>query len=158
MKPLEPIRVELTGDDTAAAEGVTAKTSAGPALALCRKLIDAGFGARRQLHCYRGVTLCLTLTSIGWGARYTVAEGTTGRPFLRRYRPLDPVVVAAPVRRNDVAAISSPRRAPEVKISKEHVFGDWLREVFPPRRNDNSHSRHNNVAARHLTAIGNGIT
>jgi hypothetical protein len=23
------------------------------------------------------------------------------------------------------------RRPPEVKISKEHVFGDWLREVFP---------------------------
>jgi hypothetical protein len=104
MSPLDPIRADLTGDDTAAAEGVSAKTSAGPALALCRKLVDAGFDARRPLHCYRGDMLCLTVTSIGWGARYTIAEGTTGRPFLRRYRPLDPVVVAWAVAQRELAA------------------------------------------------------
>jgi hypothetical protein len=106
MNPVEPIRAELTDDDTTTAEGVTAKTNAGPALALCRKLIDAGFDARRSLHCYRGDALCLTVTSIGWGAKYTVAEGTNGRPILCRYRPLPLVVVAAPVRRNEMAATS----------------------------------------------------
>ena len=104
-EPLELIRAELTGDDTATAEGVSAKTGAGPALALCRKLIDAGFNARRPLHCYRGDTLCLTVTSIGWGARYTVAEASTGRPCLRRYRPFSAVEMTATVRRNDVAAM-----------------------------------------------------
>jgi hypothetical protein len=103
-EPLELIRAELTGDDTATAEGVSAKTGAGPALALCRKLIDAGFDARRPPHCYRGNTLCLTVTPIGWGAGYTVAEGTSGRPFLRRYRPLDLVVVAAIVTQREQAA------------------------------------------------------
>jgi hypothetical protein len=85
MKLLAPIRAELTADDTASAEGITAKTNAGPALALCRKLIDAGFDPQRPFHCYRGDTLCLTVTSIGWGAKYTIADGTNGRPGLRRY-------------------------------------------------------------------------
>jgi hypothetical protein len=67
----QAIRAELSGDDTAAAEGLTAKTNAGPALALCRKLIDAGFDAQRPLHCYRGDRLCLKVTSIGWGAKHT---------------------------------------------------------------------------------------
>jgi hypothetical protein len=104
MKPLEPIRAELTGDDTASAEGLTAKTNAGPALAPCRKLIEAGFDARRPLHCYRGDTL--GLTSIGWGAKHSVAEGSTGAPGLRGYRPLAP----SPVRRNEVAATPWPRQ------------------------------------------------
>jgi transposase len=37
-------------------------------------------------------------------ARYSIAEGTTGRPFLRRYRPLDPVVVASAVAQRGRAA------------------------------------------------------
>jgi hypothetical protein len=65
MKPLEPIRAELTGDDTATAEGLIAKTNSGPVFALCRKLMGAGFDARQPLHCYRGETLCLTVTSRG---------------------------------------------------------------------------------------------
>jgi hypothetical protein len=106
MSVIGPIRAELIGDNTAIAESITAKTSAGPALALCRSLIAAGFAGRRPLHCYRGDMLCLTISSIGWGAEYTVACGTSGRPFLRRYRAPEPVFAAASVRRDDMAAIS----------------------------------------------------
>jgi hypothetical protein len=52
---------------------------------LCRKLLSAGFDAKCPLHCYRGDVLCLTVSSIGWGAEYTIAEGTSGRPFMRGY-------------------------------------------------------------------------
>jgi len=45
------------------------------------------------------------VTSIGWGARHTVAEEAAGKLYLRRYRPLD-LAAAAPVRRNDLAATS----------------------------------------------------
>jgi hypothetical protein len=57
-KPLKPIRAELTGDDTASVEGVSAKRNEGPAVPLCRKLYTPCFDARRLLHCYRGDTLC----------------------------------------------------------------------------------------------------
>ena len=56
--------------------------------------------------CYRADTLCLTVTSIGGGAGYSVAEGTTGRLFLRRYKATSLVVVAASVRPNDGTATS----------------------------------------------------
>jgi hypothetical protein len=108
MKPLEPIRAELTGDHTATAAGISAKTNAGPALALCRKLIDAGFDVRRPLHCYRGDTLCLIVTSIGWGARYTIARGNEWQTLPTPLQAARSGGGGAPMRQNEMAATSPP--------------------------------------------------
>lgn len=59
-----------------------------PALALCRKLVEAGFGPARPLECWRGETLCLTIASIGAGALLTVAEGAADAPHLRRWKAM----------------------------------------------------------------------
>jgi hypothetical protein len=67
------IRAELSKSDVCSAEGFTIR-SAAPVLALCRKLIDAGYDPDRPLHAYRGDTLCLKIRSIGEGAKLTVRE------------------------------------------------------------------------------------
>jgi hypothetical protein len=59
------IRVELIGSDTCIAAGITAR---GSVLALCRRLVQAGFNPIRPLHAYRGSTLCLVVHSIGEAA------------------------------------------------------------------------------------------
>jgi hypothetical protein len=43
-------------------------------LALCRKLIAAGFDPSRPLCAYRGAVLCLRVRSIGEGAQLIVDE------------------------------------------------------------------------------------
>ena len=67
------IRAELCGSDTCSAEGFIVRANA-PVLALCRKLVDAGYDPTRPLHAYRGDTLCLTVRTIGEGAKLTVRE------------------------------------------------------------------------------------
>lgn len=69
----EPVHAHLTGSDTCTALGLTVRATA-PALALCRKLVEAGYDPVRPLHAYRGDVLCLTVSSIGWGAKHTVRE------------------------------------------------------------------------------------
>jgi hypothetical protein len=83
---MTPIRAVLAGSDRCAAEGMTLRANA-PVLAMCRALIQAGFDPATPLHAYRGDTLCLTVTSIGWGARHTVREDERVGPFLRRWTP-----------------------------------------------------------------------
>jgi hypothetical protein len=80
----EPITAAISGTDTCCADGIIAKASA-PVLALCRKLIEAGYDPARPLHAYRSDTLCQTVSSIGWGARYTVKDNAVGTPTLRRF-------------------------------------------------------------------------
>lgn len=67
------IRPELSKSDTCTAEGITVRANA-PVLALCRKLIDAGYDPDSPLHCYRGNTLCLMIRTIGEGAKLAVRE------------------------------------------------------------------------------------
>ena len=50
------------------AEGITA-TSNAPVLALCRKLIAAGYDPATPLEAYRAATLCLNIRSIGEAAQ-----------------------------------------------------------------------------------------
>lgn len=64
---MTPIRAALTGSDRCEAEGFVAIANA-PTFSLCRKLMVAGFDPARPLHAYRGDTLALTVSSIGWGA------------------------------------------------------------------------------------------
>ena len=78
------IRATIT-DDRCEAEGYSVRANA-PVLALCRKLVENGYDPARPLHAYRGNTLALTVTAIGWGAQFTVEDNRYGTPVLRRFR------------------------------------------------------------------------
>jgi hypothetical protein len=84
--PQAPVRAEIIGSDTANAAGFTVR-GASPVLALCRKLVTAGFDPGTPLHAYRGDVLCLRVRSIGAAAGLTVDESRTAfakwKPFSR---------------------------------------------------------------------------
>jgi hypothetical protein len=95
----EPIRAEISKSYQCDAEGYTVKTSA-CVLAMCRKLVEAGFDPATPLHAYRGDVLCLTVSSIAWGAKHTVGDNRFGTPVLQRHREFPKgAVLASPVRR-----------------------------------------------------------
>jgi hypothetical protein len=76
----------LTGSDRCSADGLTVKHNA-PVLAMCRALLDAGYDPERPLEAYRGDVLSLRVSSIGYGAKFTVEESRSGgAPVLRRYK------------------------------------------------------------------------
>jgi hypothetical protein len=78
------IKAELSNTDTATAEGITVHSSS-PVLALCRKLIEAGFNPATPMEVYRGKTLCLKARSIGEAAGLQInANGTGFEPFKSR--------------------------------------------------------------------------
>ena len=77
------IRAELSSDSYATALGVTVR-SPSPVLALCRKLIEAGYDPGTPLEAYRGDTLCLRVRSIGEAARLRMDTDKTGRPVFKR--------------------------------------------------------------------------
>lgn len=80
---MEPIYAMLCDDPQggfpeASALGITASASA-PVLALCRKLVAAGFDPNTPLEAYRNRnTLALKVRSIGEGARLAVAGNGVG--------------------------------------------------------------------------------
>jgi hypothetical protein len=80
---LTPIRAELRKSRTCIAEGVTVNAYA-PVLEMCRELVGRGHNPARPLRAYRGDVLCLKLSSIGWGAQYTVRDNNCGTPTLHR--------------------------------------------------------------------------
>jgi hypothetical protein len=82
---MNPIRAELDKSNRCDAAGYTV-TGYVPVLGMCRKLIEAGFDPATPLHAYRGDTLCLRVSSIGYGAKFTVEDSICGTPSLRRYR------------------------------------------------------------------------
>src|SRR6516162_5318194 len=57
-----------------------------PILAMCRKLIEAGYDQDRPLEAYRGDTLCLRISSVGYGAKWTVEDNRVGTPTHARWR------------------------------------------------------------------------
>jgi hypothetical protein len=77
------VRGELIGSDIAIASGIAVNGNA-PTLKLCRELVAAGFNPATRLEVYRGEVLCLTVRSIGEGAKLTVRED--GMRFVA-YRP-----------------------------------------------------------------------
>jgi hypothetical protein len=101
---LSPVRAAIIGDDTCTADGITARAHA-PALALCRKLIEAGYDPDRPLHAYRGETLSLRIRSIAEGARWTVKDSRFGTPMLHRWPEPCLGAAAAPCMRPSVGAI-----------------------------------------------------
>jgi hypothetical protein len=101
----EPIRAALSGYDTCCADGITAKASA-PVLALCRKLVEAGYDPTRPLHAYRRACLALTVSAIAWGAKHTVKDSACGTPVLRPYRGQETMPAASLARPGEKAASS----------------------------------------------------
>src|SRR5438094_637985 len=77
------IRAQLSGDDTAGALGITVR-SPSPVLALCRKLVDAGYDPSASLEACRGDSLALRVKSIGQAAQLKVDVAPSGRPFFKR--------------------------------------------------------------------------
>lgn len=67
------IRAELSGSDRCSAEGITASAPS-PVLAICRKLVEAGFDPATPLEAYRGDVLALRVRSIGEGARLEIGS------------------------------------------------------------------------------------
>jgi hypothetical protein len=94
---MKTILAQIDKSDRCEAAGHTVRAPA-PVLAMCRKLIAAGFDPSLPLHAYRGDVLCLKVSSIGWGAKHTVDDNRNGRPVLRSYRPPPGVVAASPMR------------------------------------------------------------
>jgi hypothetical protein len=76
------IRAELSSDSIASVPGSTiAAIGSSPVLALCRKLIEAGYPSSAPLNAYRGKTLCLRVLGIGEAAQLEInGEGSGFRP------------------------------------------------------------------------------
>jgi hypothetical protein len=77
------IRAELSSDTIASVVASTIAVSIGsPVLALCRKLVEAGYPSSADLEAYRGDVLALRVRSIGEAARLEVTG--SGRFTIRR--------------------------------------------------------------------------
>jgi hypothetical protein len=97
------IACQIIGSDRCTYDSLVVKHNA-PVLAMCRKLIEAGYDPERPLQAYRGDTLCLKVRTIAEGARLTVEEGPNG-PRLVPFRPARTCVIASPMRPNETLAI-----------------------------------------------------
>jgi hypothetical protein len=87
------IRAELTGSDGCSALGITISSSS-PVLALCRKLVQAGYDPSTPLEVYRGEILALGIRSIGEAAALEINAYGTG------FRPRRGADAAPPMRQN----------------------------------------------------------
>jgi hypothetical protein len=101
MSRPKPVIAQFIGSDLCTAEGLEVKANA-PGLAMCRRLVEAGFEDSRPLHCYRGGELAMKISSIGWGAKYAIEEGPNG-PKLRKWKPVPTGVIASHVDLPDAA-------------------------------------------------------
>jgi hypothetical protein len=75
------IRAEIIGSDQCSAEGYSVRHSA-PILALCRRLVEAGFNPGLPLNAYRGDILCIIARTIGEAAEIDINGHGTG--FIKR--------------------------------------------------------------------------
>ena len=73
----QPIIAQFIKSNICTAEGLEVRAN-GPGLAMCRKLLEADYDPDRPLHCFRGDTLAMKISSIAYGARYSVSEPSTG--------------------------------------------------------------------------------
>jgi hypothetical protein len=107
-EPQAPIVCQIIGSDRCAYGGLVVKHNA-PVLAVCRKLIEAGYDPQRPLEAYRGETLCLKIRTIAVAAKLTVEEGPNGprlvpfRKLADAKRPAITCVTAPPMRPNETS-------------------------------------------------------
>jgi hypothetical protein len=92
-----PVVCRIIGSDHCEVDDLVVRHSA-PVLAMCRALIDARYDPERPLEAYRGGMLCLRISSIGHGAKFTVRDNRCGTPALRRYEASASVSTALPMR------------------------------------------------------------
>jgi hypothetical protein len=77
------IHAELIGSDRATI-GEISITAAAPVLALCRRLVDAGYDPKTPLVARRGRTVCLCVRAIGEAARLEIrTKGGGFKPSAR---------------------------------------------------------------------------
>ena len=92
------VRAELTGSETACAEGIRAHGNS-PVLEMCRQLVAAGTDPALSLHAYRREVLCLRVRTIGEAANLEINSKGTGfvrcRQAVRRGSPVAQKLVAA---------------------------------------------------------------
>ena len=98
------IRAELFGSDACAALGVAVCATA-PVLALCRRLVAAGYDPALPLEAWRGPALCLRVRSIGEASQLRVA--THGLGFEHLHGCAAGCTAASPMRQNEVACLPS---------------------------------------------------
>ena len=103
---LQIVRAEIIKSAQCSAEGYTARGSA-PILKLCRLLIKAGFDPGRPLHAYRQNILCITVRSIGAGARLTAKKRPFG-PVFERWMQFSTPPVSPATRLNGLAVAAEP--------------------------------------------------
>jgi hypothetical protein len=81
---LTDIYAVLKDDDVCEAQGFSVKAYS-PALAMCRKLVEAGYDPSSSLLAFRGDILALKVRQIGEGARMAVRDAPNGCPtFIRK--------------------------------------------------------------------------
>jgi hypothetical protein len=100
------IRAEITDADRCEADGFTVRAAA-PVLAMCRKLLAAGYDPDRPLHAYRGDVLALKVRAIGEGAKLTVEESRA--PRFVRWKPCALVEGSPRIARNGAAATAASK-------------------------------------------------
>jgi hypothetical protein len=88
------IHAEISGDDIAAALGVTARSTS-PVLALCRLLVEKGIDPATPLEAWRGSVLALRVRSIGEATRLEVTAKGTGFIRSRALRTAPPIAKTA---------------------------------------------------------------
>jgi hypothetical protein len=106
--PIHACLIEIGGIAECSACGITVR-GASPVIALCRKLIEAGYDPARPMEIFRGPVLALRARSIGEAARLKVSTAGNGAPTF----VIDPEyggVTASPVRKNNHGHIGAPRR------------------------------------------------
>jgi hypothetical protein len=81
----KPVACRIIGSDHCEVDGLVVKHNA-PVFAMCRKLIDAGYDPELPLEAYRGEMLCLRVSSLRYGAKFTVNDNRRGTPVLRLLR------------------------------------------------------------------------
>lgn len=79
------IHAQISSDTIATSCGITVHVGS-PVLALCRELVAQGCDPAVRLQAYRGDTLCLTIRSIGEGAKLEAGSGGVGFVRVRELR------------------------------------------------------------------------
>ena len=107
--PQAGIRADLIGSDGCEAVGITVRATA-PVLALCRRLIVAGYDPALPLELWRGQVFCLQVRSIGEAAQRRLATHGVG---FERLRGCEAGCTAALPMRKNAARLVPPADRPE---------------------------------------------
>jgi hypothetical protein len=107
-----PVVCPIINSDRCEIDDLVVKHNA-PVLAMCRKLIEAGYDQDRPLETYRGDTLRLRISSVCYGAKWTVEDNRVRTPtHARSWDRVASTGRASPVRPKDGPANPIPGYVP----------------------------------------------